>query len=305
MEDFTVTSIKYYYLMCLKRIKADDWSTIFEHEQHRLQLPSTIQLCSDDAWTLAHGPTIYLTDDVQQIASYCLKTACIPASILNDVLKNLSYNNAISDKMTSLEKDMEDKNKDSDKEKKMAEGRVNNDVKRIQSDLERLQRMIKPIVLPDMYIPNRRDHLQRYSKLDQLGKAFTSDIDTATIEKILATDVDNSWKLLIMMGIGVLDKVTDIKYAEIVKQLASEKKLYLIIGKTNYIYGTNYQFPTAYIGKGLETMTQEMLIQAAGRVGRQEQVPYSIRMRHIDLVKKLFLPQKHQPEVENMQRLFK
>lgn len=306
LDEITVTNIKVYYLTCLKRIQANEWAILFEKEKmRRTQLYSTIHICSEDAWTLTHGPTIYLTENVQQIASYCLKTAAIPETILADILKNLSYNNAISDKMAVLEKDIEDKNKDSDKEKKMADGRVNVDVKRLQTDLDKLQHMIKPITLPDMYIPNRRDHLRRFSKSDQLGTSFTSDVDMYTIEKILATDVDNSLKLLVMMGIGVFDKSVDIKYTEIVKQLAVDKKLYLIIATKDYIYGTNYQFSNAYIGKDLvESMTQEMLIQAAGRVGRWEQVPYTIRFRHLDLIRLLFLPQVSSPEVDNMRRLF-
>ena len=36
------------------------------------------------------------------------------------------------------------------KEKKMAEGRVNDDVKRLQKDLETLQKQVRPVTLPDL-----------------------------------------------------------------------------------------------------------------------------------------------------------
>jgi hypothetical protein len=38
--------------------------------------------------------------------------------LLQELTKQLSYNQSLSDKMAQLEKDLEDKNKDSEKEKK-------------------------------------------------------------------------------------------------------------------------------------------------------------------------------------------
>ena len=211
----------------------------------------------------------------------------------------------MSDKIASLEKDIQDKNTDSDKEKKMAEGRVNDDVKRLQKDLETLQKQVRPITLPDVYIPNRLDHLRTYAKSDQLGIAYTSDIDAKTIEKILVTDVDQSYKLLAMIGIGVLDETLDVKYLDTIKQLAMEKRLTIVIAKKEYIFGTNYQFANLYISKDMvPILTKEMLIQTAGRVGRWEQVPYTIRCRDLDIVKLLFLPSHNHTEVDNMCRLF-
>ena len=38
---------------------------------------------------------------------------------------------------------------------------------------------------------------------------------------------------------------------EIMKNLADEQKLFMIIASTDYIYGTNYQFCHGFIGKDL------------------------------------------------------
>ena len=53
------------------------------------------------------------------------------------------------------------------------------------------------------------------------------------------------------------------------KKLAEKQKLYLIIASSDYIYGTNYQFYYGYLSKDLLNMTQEKMIQAFGRIGRQ------------------------------------
>ena len=84
----------------------------------------------------------------------------------------------------------------------------------------------------------------------------------------------------------------------------NDQKLYLIIASGDFIYGTNYQFCHAYIGQDLRDITQEKIIQAIGRVGRGNiQQTYTIRLRHEDLVKRLFFPEKNKIEVQNMNKL--
>ena len=117
--------------------------------------------------------------------------------------------------------------------------------------------------------------------------------------------VSNNWKLLLLMGIGVFTNQHNQDYTEIMKQLAMDQKLYLIIGSTDYIYGTNYQFCHGYISKDLNNMTQEKCIQALGRVGRNQiNKDYSIRFRDDDLIDKIFQESSFNPEIDNMNRLF-
>lgn len=299
MADITIPAIKQWYVSALSTIDEPAWTTMVHVKR---KVPSTIQLCSQDAWTCSYGPTIYLADNVNKIASYCLKTAQIPESILQELMVQLGKNTSISEKIAKLEKDMEDKNKDSEKEKKMADDRVSPEVRKIQKEIEALQSYIQPITLPDVHIPNKKDHLSRFGNEDKLPIAFTSDVEISTIEKILGTDIEPSWKVLLMLGIGVFSTNVPPKYLEIIKDLATRQKLYLIIANTHYIYGTNYPFANAYIAKDL-TMTQEELIQAMGRVGRNKRVPYSIRLREASTIKTLFMPQ-HSPEGANLLKLF-
>ena len=95
------------------------------------------------------------------------------------------------------------------------------------------------------------------------------------------------------------------EYLEIMKSMAEKQELLVIIATDDYIYGTNYQFCHGYIGKDLSDMTQDKIIQALGRVGRNNiQQRYSVRFRTDVVADKLFKPQDNKIEVMNMNRLF-
>ena len=121
----------------------------------------------------------------------------------------------------------------------------------------------------------------------------------------MSLDVNTQMKLLLLMGIGVFSNEVNSKYMEIMKRLAFEERLYLIIADCNFIYGINYQMCHAFFGKDLKEMTQQKIIQAIGRIGRGNvQQEYTIRIRDDDIFKRLFLPQERNIEAENMCRLF-
>jgi len=298
LNEYTILSIKTYYLLVLKRL--DNWETIYKESRRTKVYDSTLRITTEDAWTLTDGPTIYLTSLVSTIGTFCLKTANIPPILMKNLMQNLEHNTQLSKKIEAIEKDVEDKNTDQDKDKKMLDQRFNPEVKMLQQKIEMLRGQIKTIVLPDVYIPNTTEHLDKYKVTTP---AFTSSVDMTTHEKVMALDVEESWKLLMMMGVGIFAPQHS-KYMEIMKEMASQQRLYMILADTDYIYGTNYQFCHAYLGKDLESMTQEKLIQAMGRVGRGKlQQTYSIRCRN-SFGAMLFLPPTHRPEVDNMRRLF-
>ena len=121
---------------------------------------------------------------------------------------------------------------------------------------------------------------------------------------MLINDVDIKWKLLLLMGIGVFSTYKSVEYMEIMKSLAKEQNLFMIIASSDFIYGTNYQFCHSYISKDLGMMSQEKCVQAMGRVGRRNtQKNYTIRFRDDALIKKLFIKDENKPEVINMKRL--
>ena len=100
------------------------------------------------------------------------------------------------------------------------------------------------------------------------------------------------------------DNNLDIRYLEIMKELAYEQKLYIIIASTDYIYGTNYQFCHGYIGKDLNNLSNEKIIQVLGRVGRTKTTyNYSFRLRDKSLCKKIFFPNPLNKEFDKFQVL--
>jgi hypothetical protein len=106
-----------------------------------------------------------------------------------------------------------------------------------------------------------------------------------------------------MMGIGVYVLHENVKYTEIMKKLASEQKLFMILASSDYIYGTNYQFCHGYLSKGLN-LTQEKIIQSFGRVGRGNiQQTYTIRLRDDDIITTLFTKEAVKREAVKMNLL--
>lgn len=306
--DISMTNIKLYYLRLLGNIDPDKWNLLLSNITKKLSYESTIHMVTKDAHTLTNGPTIFLTENVGKIARFCLQEANIPETIINNILSVIKYNNNIKNKINVLQKLYEDGTKDDvNKERKMTDGRVSAEMQRIMNDIKQLEQSIKTVELEKYYIPNSDTHLKRFNIIiDGTQFPYTSDISEDVVERImLIDDIEDIWKILLMMGIGAFMLHTSDSYIEIMKHLAQEQKLFMIIASSDYIYGTNYQFCNGYISKDMGLMSQEKCIQAMGRVGRNKlQHNYSIRFRDDELIHKLFNTDTNKPEVANMARLF-
>ena len=183
-------------------------------------------------------------------------------------------------------------------------------MKQKTQQIEELRMCIKMAILNPVYIPNTKDHLRKYAPKtldsEKESNAFTCNVSEQMVEEIMQiSDIADYWKLLLMMGIGVFSAHKSSRYVELMKQMAQDHNLFMIIASTDYIYGTNYQLCHGYIGKDLSSMSQEKCIQAMGRVGRNKlQQNYSVRFRDNALLYKLFQRDDNKPEVMNMNRLF-
>jgi len=293
--DIDIMSIKEYYLCILPTLERY-YSVIYQHFQHNKEkyLDSSIYITTRDASTLTDGPTIFLVNNVEKIATFCLKSANIPSTELDKILTNLKINDKLQKQIRSLRQQEEEAAAQFPNRKESSERR----------ELEELSGKIQQIQLERSYVPNSYSHLRRWNK-EAMTNAFTSDITEADVETIVSLPILDTWKILLLMGIGVFKDHECVFYNEIMKKLAQEQKLYLIIASSDYIYGTNYQFCHGYLGKDLEHITQEKIIQAFGRIGRSHaSQDYSIRLREDSMIDKLLKPCDHKPEVENMNRLF-
>jgi hypothetical protein len=294
-----------------------------------------IYVTTKDSYTLTDGPTIFLANDLQKIAKFCIQQANIPAVVMKDIMEKIEYNNHINIRIDEIEKELEfeesrlaskmaGSSADNSKEAKKLQGKKegkgkakiankmiekSSDVKlvKIREEITTLKTMVKMASLDDLFIPNRLAHISKWTHGLNSSGAFTSDVDEETIIAImLLKDVDDSWKILLLLGIGVFTEHKSIAYTEIMKKLADQQKLYLIIADSDYIYGTNYQFCHGYLSKDL-VLTQEKIIQALGRIGRNNiQQEYSARFRDDTQVTTLFtrFASEDKPEVINMNKLF-
>jgi len=263
-----------------------------------------------DAFSITDGPAIFIAQDVNKIAKFCIQQANIPASKMKEIAETISRNNIIKEKILKLQKLIEDATSSiENQEKKISnDNRLPPNVRKMMTEIESLYKMVKSTTLDDIYIPNKNAHLKKWvnEELYTGIMPYTSQIADTDVEDIMMLeDIENIWKVLLLLGIGLFAQDKSIAYTEIVKRLAVEQKLYLIIANGDYIYGTNYQFCHGFIGKDVEQMTQEKAIQAFGRIGRNKlQQTYTVRMRDDNLIKKIFFKEEDKIEVKNMNLLF-
>jgi hypothetical protein len=286
-----------------------------------------IYISTKDAHTLTDGPTIFLAEDVEKIAKFCIQQANIPKKATDSILEKIEFNNTLNEKIAELEEKLEteeeksstkvletsggtkfggkDYSKKGKSDPKKNESNESKEIGKIHNELDILRGMIKSAELNETFVPNKTMHLKKWATAKQIKSSFTSDIDEQIIiEIMLLKDVSDSWKILLLMGIGVFTNHPNITYTEIMKKLADQQKLYLVIASSDYIYGTNYQFCHGYLSKDL-ILTQEKLMQALGRIGRNNiQQTYSVRLRDNSLIKKLYYTELDKLEVKNMNKLF-
>ena len=298
INNLTSYRLKLLYLDKFKMMTKSDYKRLvhWTSTSNKPVYQSTIYISTRDAWTLTHGPTLYMTNNVEKIGKFCLQQVKLDTSICANLVVNLERNQDIIQQIEQLQRDCQDKRPD-DKEAK----------KEYYRKIGELQKQVLKIKLPDVYVPNKKGHMERWGNVDRAeGTSYTSNLDDIDIANILnIDDVEVMYKILLLMGIGVFKYHFSVAYREMLMKLAQFQKLYLIIASTDYIYGTNYQFCHGYIGKDLADISQEKTIQALGRIGRNNcQQEYTMRFRDNTLIEKLFLPDIEEVEAKTMCRLF-
>ena len=360
LNDINMTSIKIYYINLLQNIISGAWGAvyngckilreprirsnnlidtkgikIFKSSQAPQNQNPGIYVTTKDAFTLTDGPTIFLSNDVEKIAKFCIQQANIPASVMSDLMCKIEFNNSLNERLSVLEKTLEDISEQTDKAnsdeinkfkgkrsqsskdprklsrepskepKDKDKDNTKGTILEINSEISIIRSMIKTATLNDTFVPNKVLHLAKWAEEINTSDAFTSNIEESIVSEImLLHGIEDSWKILLMMGIGVFTNHKNIRYTEIMKKLADSQRLYMIIADTDYIYGTNYQFCHAYLSKDLN-LTQEKIVQALGRVGRFNiQQNYTVRFRDDSQILKLLTTEINKPEVINMNKLF-
>jgi hypothetical protein len=339
LSEITMINLKTYYLDALNQLDENVWSNIYEHltlsqkakfaDNNGEDVPegkksNGVLLTTSDAHTLTDGPAIYLAKDVNKIGNYYIKYSNISKKVFGDITQRINHNNKVTEDLVKKQNILEDKtsekedtgggkhsalkqnSKTKDNSNNKAERREKEDpeIRELTRDIEKLRKTITSVKLPELNIPNTKEHQAHWTR-EMSPNAFVSDIDEETVCDIMELDVEDHKKVLLLMGIGMFDAHDNVKYAEIMKALAYTQRLYLIIATDDYIYGTNYSFCHGFIGKDLTNMTQQKIIQALGRIGRNKiQQEYTVRFRDNNLIERLLNPVEHNLEANNMNRLF-
>jgi hypothetical protein len=357
ISSITMNSIKLYYLCVLQNINPEYWTQIHEYlknEQNTkfpqinniirnrtnqpdqdIKIPLGISITTKDAHTLTDGPSIYLSNNVENIGKFYIMNSKIPERVFKIITSNIAANNIVQEKLSQVENQIADfelsqENKESISDsndlkkcntgngKKKNEGKTNHKYNRetpltltnnkLYKMAETYRSQIQPVCLDDLYTPNTKTHQSIWVKSGkEVSNAFIPRISDDDVCSIMALDVDNDKKILLLLGIGMFvdEKTANPKYIEIMKRLVDKQHLFVILASSDYIYGTNYQFCHGFIGKDLKNMTQQKTIQAMGRIGRNHmQQEYTVRFRDNDMLYQLFQPPIVNKEAIIMCRLF-
>ena len=282
----------------------------------RIEQLHGILLTTADAHTLTDGPTIYLADNVSELAKFYIEHSDISEALLESIRKKIEKNQMLSEKIAIMEKTFDEKMKKADNTDKNQEptkkggGKVrlkqtmDETTEALQDNMNNLLSQIEMVQLENDYIPNTIEHQEKWSP-EYNKRGFIPRLNTNVVKEIMALPIESSFKILTLMGVGVLVKQENTDYEEIVKRLAQEQKLFIILTTSDYIYGTNYQFCHGFIGNDLENMTPQKTLQSMGRIGRNHiQQDYTIRFRNNAAISRLFETPEHNLEADNMNRLF-
>ena len=269
---------------------------------------SGVLITTADAYTLTDGPTIFLTEDAKKIGQFYLQQSEIPKVMFQDLLTKIDTNNKVGAQLEDLERELEalqapDEDKKT-KQKEKSEEVQPFVIKDLYRRIDALRKRVKVLSLDAEYIPNTKAHQTKWAGGIQTG-AFCPTIIEESVKEVMGLAVDTSLKLLMLMGIGLFVEGADAKYLEVMKRMATQQDLFIIIASSDFVFGTNYNFCHGFIGKDMANMTQAKTIQCLGRIGRSSiQSTYTARFREDQFIYNLFKTPERNLEAENMSRLF-
>lgn len=300
-----------------------------------------ILFSTHDAHTLTDGPTLYLAENVEKVGKFCISQANISSAVFQSIQAKIAHNDVLAKQINEFETQLaaesakknaslgdEEAAKNGGESKNNGKGEKDNQIMELLRDeISLLRSQICNVSLDSKYIPNHALHLQIFAptlasdnyhnkivqtQQEAVSKPFYCPLSEECVRQIMALDVESWMKLLLLMGIGIFPQTSEgraseaqFQYLELIKGLANEQKLFLIIANSDYIYGTNYQFCHGILGKDLADMTQQKQKQAMGRIGRfNVQQEYTVRFRNDDLIRQLWMRPVRNIEAENMCFLF-
>ena len=328
LHDISTYKIKEVYISALLEIGHEKWKNVKDAYQmkktnHGNKEHVGIDLTTKNACTLTNGPTLFISDNVENVCKYLLKKANLDINTINNIENKIEKNRTTLKILLQMKKDYEDKIESfKDCDNIMTNMRFPPEVIELYNKIEKKQNELISLSLDNIYKPNTRTHYKKWNLQPDINyeesDVFSASLNDEDIKEIVELyNIKTLYKLMMMMGIGVFSnnimkeeenkniQEDNNKYIETMKGLAEQKSLYLIIANSDYIYGTNYQFSHCYLSKDMKTLTQEKIIQCIGRIGRQEKNKhFSFRFRTQEHIDTFYGVNENSIEAENMNRLF-
>jgi hypothetical protein len=237
----------------------------------------------------------------------------IPEGMLSGITQKINNNDSVLKEIEKFEAEMQKRLQVKDNSGAGPESKCKNEKKTWDPEthdlMDKISGMRKKIQLVSMdpnFLPNTIPHQKVWvGEKNMIMNAFVPTVEEDTVREIMQLEIDRTFKILVLLGIGVLLKQENSQYEEIVKRLANEQRLFIILASSDYIYGTNYAFCHGMIGKDLQKMTQQKTLQAMGRIGRNNiQQEYTIRFRDDEMILRLFRKPEVNMEAIIMNKLF-
>jgi hypothetical protein len=140
----------------------------------------------------------------------------------------------------------------------MESSRASPEVRRLTECIEEMRETVQSSGFA--VYPNTVQHQQIWNGVGEIVKtAFVPEIDDDEIKAVMGLGVDTYLKILLLLGVGVFSMKPDNSYVELIKKMAYNQKLLVVIATSDYIYGTNYNFCHGFLGKDLLNMTRRKL----------------------------------------------
>ena len=250
VTDVTVESIKRHYLHVLSLVE-DNVCTPPPVIAAACMAPSSVgpRITTVDAHTLTEGPTLFLTDQVWNVAQVLLKEANIPSIIMHHLEEILATNTVLTTKIAELELQQEEEENEllekmmrdtvdtstssasvtikatsSSNNKYTAAAKLANRASKgkssmasesrreLAAQIEMYRSQIRPVAIDNIYVPNTTAHLEHWAPQihSTTLQPFVSSLSEQDIHDILALSLPDQWKILALLGIGVFASSTSI-----------------------------------------------------------------------------------------------
>ena len=193
----------------LKRLNSQ--STLNKSDEINKSVNPGVFVTTKDAYSLTDGPTIFISENVEKIASFCIQQANIPSVVMDDIIQKINYNNVLNEKINTAEMELDYITEQSESNIKndistkhsgvKIQGRnkstkdvrlYNRDddtsnckshINKLTDEINTLRSKIKRVQLNETYVPNKTNHLRKWANEMDRQNSFTSEIEEKIVNE--------------------------------------------------------------------------------------------------------------------------